>query len=542
MTIPRPRLGAPLWLAVGATLLFTLALGQTSLWEIDEAFYTQMAREMVQRGDPLTLHWNGQPWFGHPPLYIWLVALVGRIFGFSEFVARIWSALFGAAGVVVTYLWGRRIYDHRTGVLAGLILMTTLEFFVLSRLAVFDVPLVVFMLAALYMAVVAMEAPADRQRRHAYRWAFLWAGLATITKGPIGLALPALIIGVWWLVRGEWRRQAQAVPWDGFLLYGAVGLTWYVVEAVRQGLPFLRIVVGYYIFTRVFGAVDGQSGPWHYYAPVLLVGGFPWSAFLLPALVLLWRRQRQERYGQLLLLWIGITVVFYSSVGTKLPNYVLPVFPAAALATARLWTSALSAEDPLAGSLLRWGMLLLIVSVIGAAALVGQFGRSLHPQEYALLRPHVLTLGVLPAVGTGAAVALFLWRRAAALVALVLTMTVTLGTAVLVSLPQVEAFRPMKPVALLVRRQLDPGDRVVAVEVPHRVALLYYVGSPVSWTEGVAQTRRAICGSAGAFVVTSQPVYDHWLRAALGDTLLLLARQKDLLVFRTTQEVPCASP
>jgi len=88
----------PVLLGLAALLLFTVGLGQLSLRDTDEALYAVAAREVVERGDPLTLYVNGAPWFDKPPLHMWLVAATGWIFGFTEFTVRIWVALFGAAG------------------------------------------------------------------------------------------------------------------------------------------------------------------------------------------------------------------------------------------------------------------------------------------------------------------------------------------------------------------------------------------------------------------------------------------------------------
>lgn len=261
--LPAPGVRAPLLLAAVALLLFTTGLGRGSLWDQDEPRYTDIARQIAERGDPITLYHNGEPWFVHPPLFMWLVAATGALFGFSEFTARVWTALFGAAGVLMTFLLGRRLYGTRAGLVAGLIVMTTLEYFVLSRLAIFDVVLVTFMLGALSMVLVAEEAEAAARRR-ALRWAFVWAALATLTKGPIGLLLPAMVVGGWWLSRGVLLRRLRALPWEGVLLYAVIGLSWYVVEAARYGLPFLQRIVGYYMVGRFFGVVENQPGPWYY--------------------------------------------------------------------------------------------------------------------------------------------------------------------------------------------------------------------------------------------------------------------------------------
>ncbi|MDQ7850704.1 MAG: glycosyltransferase family 39 protein, partial [Armatimonadota bacterium] len=448
------------------------------------------------------------------------------------------------SGVLVTVLLARRFYDLRTGLLAGLILMTMLEYFLLSRMAVFDVPLVVFMLLALSMAVAAEQARSGPDRRSAYRWLFVWAGLGTLTKGPIALLLPGMALGIWWLVRGRLRERLRELPWEGLLLYGLIGLSWYGIETALHGRAFLRTAVGYYLFTRFFGVVENQPGPWYYYLPVLAAGAFPWSALLPSACVYHWRRARQKDSSLLLLLWMGTVLLFYSAAGTKLPNYILPLLPVAAVAVARLCAAALWEGDPRADGLLRWsGAVLLSVAGFLVVA-VAVLGARQSPAHYASLRLQ-LRLLALPVVG-GVAVAagLMAWRRhAPALAALVTTMAVTLGVLVFVVLPAAETLKPMKPLALVLGARIQPGDRIVAAGLSDRASLVFYSGHPVRWVAPrEAEARRALCGPGRAFLVLERGDYDRWARRAFAGELVPMASRGELLVLRTAQPLPCASP
>ena len=346
---------------------------------------SELDRQIVRRADPITLYWNGSPWFVHPPLGFWLSAATGALLGFSETTARLWSALFGAAGVLVTYLLGRRLYDHRTGILSGLILATSLEYVILARGAGLDMPLLAFMLAAFYMVVVAEAHTESAARRRAYRWAFVWAGLATLSKGPIGLLLPGLVIGAWWLLLGVGRQRLRTLPWDGLVIYAAVGLSWYAVEAVRHGMPFLRQVVGYYMFTRFFGVVENQPGPWYYYVPVLLVAAF----LLFPAALLApGRGDDPEAWHRILshavpvmaclalmapadgLQWIWRFAV-QGAGDTRWPLVVLVLLSVVCLAVPIWWVPALAGDQALV-----WCYLLLAVYVwIVAGAMAWRFYR-----------------------------------------------------------------------------------------------------------------------------------------------------------------------
>lgn len=541
LNVSRLRPPAPLLLGTAALLLFTVALGQMGLWDIDEVKYAAVAREIVRRGDPLTLYWNGEPWFDKPPLYMWLVAATGRLVGFTEWSVRLWVAVFGAVGVVATYLLGRLLYGVRTGVLAGLILMTTLEYFIVSRLAVLDAPLVAFMLLSLYMVLVAGEATGPAKRR-AYRWAFLWAALATLTKGPIGLLLPGLVIAVWWLLRGEGRRVRE-LPWEGMILFVVIGLGWYAVEAARHGLPFLRQMVGFHMVQRFFGVVDNQPGPWYYYVPVLLGGGLPWSAFLPSAVVFLARGAGRDRAALLLLLWIGLIFAFYSAAGTKLPNYILPVFPLAAIGVSRLWTAALDGEDPRARRLARGGIVALPLIMLLVAVGLVVAARPVYAVALQRLRTSLLLVAVAGAAGAVIGLALFVGGRPApALVALILGTVLAYGIVILLVQPGVEALRPMKPLALLLRAQASPGDHVVAVEKTLPPSIVYYAETPVALALTAEELRRELCASRRGFVVASRGLYDRWVQPTFAAYLAPLAEKGGIILLKQTGPVPCASP
>lgn len=501
-------LARPVAVAVAALLLFGYGLGTGSLWDQDEPRYFQVAREVLGSGDPFTLRYDGQPWFVHPPLFFWLQALAASVLGFTEVAARLWTAVSSAAAVGVTFLLAQGFYGRRTALLASAILATTLQVLVQARLAVFDPTLLAFMLATLYMALVAQSA----ERPGAYRWAGAWAGLATATKGPIGLLLPAMVLGALWTVRREWWRLRR-IPLAAVGLFVLVGLPWYVVETVRHGRAFLETAVGYYLVTRFVGVVENQPGPWWYYIPVLLVGSYPWTA-LIPSALALHLRRRAELPSQVILLWCGITVAFYSVAGTKLPNYVLPVYPLLAIGIARLWDQALAPSSREAGQLLRRAAFLLPVGPALLVAAIVAFGVVKFPAEMTALRPVMVgTLALMaagPLVGAGL---LLTGRVRAALASLVLTLALFVPVLVHATLPAVERFRPLPRIARAMRAAMAPGDALVLAG-PERPSLRFYADRAVVRVTDRAELARALCRLGRTFVVVPAEE-DAWVRDAL---------------------------
>lgn len=518
-----------------AALLFFVGLGRTTLFDQDEAKYTQVAREILETGDPITLHVNGEPWFVHPPLYMWLQAVTGRIFGFTEYTARVWSAVAGVAGVYATYLLGRLLFPTRAALLAAAVLPATFQYFAHSRLAVFDGMLVTFMLLAFYAFLRALY---DVSRAHAY-YAAVWAGLGTLTKGPIALLLPALVAAVYLIVR--WKRFRWRAPVLGpVAVYAALALPWYVIEWMRHGEPFVRTVIGYYTVNRFLGVVEGQSGPWWYYAAVFGVGAFPWTGFLLAMLPYHVRRFRTE--GSLLvLLWTVITVAFYSAAGTKLPNYVLPVYPWAALGIAALWHAALDGERE-ASVTIRAAFIGTAIALLVFAGEIVAFARVKYPAALAALQLHLITVAIVLGIWLAAAAACYALRRpAASFGLLVATMWVFGGTLVFQTLPMIDARRPIKQVAAAVRAQLSPGTQLVGYRISSYQTLLFYTNHRVHWVDDFQTLQRVACTQPKTIVVTEPEQVRDVARLHRGDAappITSVITTEDLVAVEVRQ-APC---
>lgn len=538
-----------LLVTVAALALFSYGLGAGTLWDQDEAKYTQVAVEMLQTGDPFTLRVNGEPWFVHPPLFMWLQAATGWAFGFTEFTARIWSAISGAAAVGVTFLLGRFLYDGTTATVAAAVLATTFQFFAQSRLAVFDPTLLAFMLASLYMFLVA----AASGSRAAQLWAWTWAGLATLTKGPIGLLLPGLVLGALALVgprraRPWWREISPLGP----VLYAVIGLHWYVIEAIRHGEPFLRTVVGYYLVGRFFGVVESQSGPWWFYVPVLLAGAFPWAGFL-PSAIIYHLRRRHEYPSRIILLWVAVVLVFYTAAGTKLPNYILPVYPLLAIAIGRLCADAQRRGSADAPRLLAWAFGLVLAGAAAFVAAIAVFVLDRHPAETAALRAPLLVIAGTFALGPLAGVGLALARRPGpALAALASTLVVAAPVLTHQTLPTVEAYRPIPRIAQRLRTQLGPRDGLAGIRMSTTASLIYYTGHRVIWVESPADLDRALCRYDRLFMVVPDREYRAWVASRLpprvrqqgadGPYRILLIENRDACVGAQPGEGPGWNP
>lgn len=332
--------GTPGLLALGllAGVLFFVRLDGTGLFDADEPAYAGAAREMRETGDWITPRFNGRLRFDKPVLFYWLIGLSYRGFGISEFAVRCWSALAGVALVLLVAGAGRRWFGERAGVGAGLALATCMLTALLARAAVTDMLLALCVTAAVLAALEALGGPTGRPGG----WvALCWAAmaLAVLVKGPIGLLIPALVLGGTALILGEGRLMLRRlVPWWGPVLFLSLALPWYALVLAANGGAFIDGFLVKHHLSRYTGVVSSHAGPLVYYFPVLLVGFFPWSAFVPRALwgaSLVARRRRAgtpaDRVVVACGVWAAAVFLFFSLAGTKLPSYLFPAFPALAL-------------------------------------------------------------------------------------------------------------------------------------------------------------------------------------------------------------------
>lgn len=322
-------------------LLFFYQLGAVPLFDLDEAIYGETAREMVETGNWITPQVNYSPSFEKPILLYWFMAASFTTFGLSEFSARLTSAVFGLALLVVTYGLNRRIAGPRAGLLAMLILASSLEMVVISHAALTDMLLVFFItvsLASFYMLYKTERAI----------WVvgiYLGAALAVMTKGPVGLVLPGLTIFLFIVTVGPWKKLFREIQlgW-GILIFCAVAVPWYAAMFRLHGAHFWKSFFLHHNIERFTSILGGHAGAPFYYMGILAIGFFPWVAVLpasvmsfLPGLNVSGRWKNIGRFPGnypfewFLVLWVAVVFIFFTFAGTKLPSYIAPAFPALAI-------------------------------------------------------------------------------------------------------------------------------------------------------------------------------------------------------------------
>lgn len=322
-------------------LLFFSANGQLLITDPVESNYALTAGEMLVSGDWLSPRIYGNYWYDKPWLFYGELLVSFRIFGETPFAARFFPAVFGTIGVLQTYWFAQKLYNRKTGFLSGLIMATTVEYFYLAKAVVTDMTLFVFMDGALMLFYVAKT----RQRPRLYYGAYLLAGLAILTKGPIGLVLPGLIILAYLLGNRDSHTLFHMKLCRGLLLSLSIAALWYGPMVQLHGSAFLEGFIGVHNILRATVSEHPRNNTWWYYFLIFLIGCFPWSL----SLPWLWKKygktlrirfrchtfwQSLDDRQRFLFLWVSVTWLFFECMATKYPTYTFPYLPPLAMGLA----------------------------------------------------------------------------------------------------------------------------------------------------------------------------------------------------------------
>jgi len=324
-----------------ATALLLSRLGTTPLVGPDEPRYARVAVEMHRSANKITPTLQGRPWMEKPVLYYWLAGASFSLLGETEAAARLPSVAAGLLLVGVTVLLGARLYGTVAGLHAGFILATAALPFVYGKAATMDMLLASTVSAAVGLLALGLLGNAGSLAIPA---AYVFMGLATLAKGPIGFLLPGLVVAGYAIATRDARMITRVLSPIGIALFLAVAAPWYVLVYREQGQAFVDEFFLNHNLQRFTSTIHHHPGPPWYYVPVLVAGFFPWSGFLLPALGGL--APRRSRPDLFVLLWLLLPLLFFSTAGSKLPGYILPCLPPLALLMGRAAARLVENEEP----------------------------------------------------------------------------------------------------------------------------------------------------------------------------------------------------
>ncbi|TFW33570.1 glycosyltransferase family 39 protein [Massilia horti] len=501
-----------LWsLAIAFIIASLFVLGVRTLVPPDEGRYAEMAREMFVTGDWITTRLNGIKYFEKPPLQTWMNALSFAAFGLGEWQARLWTGLSGILGVLFTGYAGARVFGQRVGFYAALVLGSCFYWVACSQINSLDMSLSAMMTVALCALLIAQRDDATASERR--NWMLVcWAGmaLAMLAKGLIGLVLPGGVLVLYTLLARDWKIWTRLHLGKGLLLFAVIAAPWFVLVGLKNPeQPHFFFIHEH--FDRFLLKEHHREAAWWTFFALVAAGIVPWIGVLFQSLVLGAKREAGTfRPRLLLLIWVVFITLFFTKSSSKLPGYILPVFPALALLVANyLELGTRRGRMVTAGLTMLLGVLLLALVPYAP-------GLAKHAAEgalYAAYQPWVLAAGFVALVG-GALALLYARQMQRDLMVVTLALAGFFTTQLMLAgfepIGQVRAGANLLPA---IQKEVTPATKIYSVD-HYDQSLTFYLQRPVTlvdyWDEftfGLQQQPQLSIPTMGAFL-------EQWQREA----------------------------
>jgi len=517
-------------------VLFGFKLGARALWSPDEGHYSEIAREMVVSGDYLIPRLAGIKFLEKPPLFFWLESAAIRLFGINEWSLRLWPATFAVVGCLAVYFAARKIFGRRTGLISSAVLITSGLWYVMGHLINLDMAVSALLSCALLAFLLGSRETPGYRRRLAMWAFFVFSALATLTKGLIGIVIPGLVIGTWILLLSEWGILKTMYFPSGVALFLLIVAPWYLL--VSQTNPEYSSF--YFIhehFQRYLTKPDGPfQQPWAL-IPVLLLGLFPWTVFLVQAVIhslrFPWRQRHRHKELMFLILWAGWVFLFFSGSSYKQIPYILPMFPPLAILIGRYFAAGWDTHHLSGVRSGSWILLaaILILVVTGLTAPQHYLERysnwpnlevpineativSTQQKEYRDLSGLTAYIYVQTGILVVAAVAALLLGKRQAFRWGFVFLTLAWALFLVVSnssLSRLDDRRSVKTLSTVLKSQLHPADEVASYHAYYQDLPVYLDRSvTVAGWKGDLQFGVRVDEHSGGWMVDDATFWEHW--------------------------------
>jgi 4-amino-4-deoxy-L-arabinose transferase-like glycosyltransferase len=468
-------------LAFGGVLFF-YNLGGWDLWNPDEPRYAQIGKEMLQGEGWIIPHLNSEVYLDKPPLFFWLMAATGTIIGgMTESAARFPAALFALLTLPLLFFLGKRLFSEKGGFFAALILATNVEFLWLARRACLDTTLTFFTTAAITCLYIGFYQ--QRGRWVLYLFAYLAMALGVLTKLQIGVIVPVLVVGGYFLVRREFGFFKDPAHIPGMALFVALIGGWLALAYLSGGQEYLWGLLYKKTASTFFGTAS-HDRPLYYYLMNFPGNFVPWIIFFPSALIYGLSAQGRKKEFIFVLLWFAVLLVFFSIAKAKRELYLLPLYPATALMVGNLL-----AELPLGAEgaqrrittiplmVLIIALILTAISLPIVAALKGSFYLE-HPWEIG---------SVTALIAGGGACLSFLayhYRRRDLPFYIIVTTIFALSLYGATRIfPEINRYKSARPLSQAIVSAMRPGDQLGIYQL-EGANFIYYTGyNQMRWLE-----------------------------------------------------------
>lgn len=452
-------------LAIG-TFVLGFRLGDRSFRNPDEGRYAEIARTMAESGDWLEPTLYGVDYLSKPPLFYWLVSGSFKVFGYTEFAARLVPAAFALLGVAAAFAFAVRVFEPRAAFFGSLVLATNVWYVQVGRYLLIDAVFTFFVSAALFAFYLGV-----RERRPVfYHAGYVFVALSFLTKGVAGPVLVGVAALVYLAASrhsfgGAARAFFEAKLPAGALIFSALVLPWFVAISLREP-EFLRRFFVHEHFKRFISPEFEHQESWYYYAAIMAAVLMPWTLFAGQIARSFSAGDAARRDAKLFLLAAAVAPVFFYSLSkTKLPTYILPSLPFCALLIGEGWAevredSAISRQ----GSFFLTALLCAaaLVFVPFAPELLARFARRMQPS----ILPYARAFALVGAAGTAVTLFFMARRRASRVFFTFIATLIGISTAVAFAMERSNTDYTTRPFAEVLRPKLAPGDLVFIYDQP----------------------------------------------------------------------------
>ncbi len=305
-------------------VLFFLGNQLIPVTDPTECCYTLTAKEMLEAGDYFSPRIYGDYWYDKPIFFYWELIFAYKIFGVNEFASRFFPAIFSTLGIFLTYFFATKIYNRRTGFFSAIILATSLEYWYIAHAIITDATLFCCISITLMTFFIAYR---DKNFK-LYYIAYIFSGIAILTKGPIGFFLPGLIILIFLAVQKDLKHLLKMNLPKGLAITFLIAAIWYLPMYFLHGQIFLENFLGVHNFLRATVPEHPETNVFYYYTAIFLLGFLPYN---LPVLFGLGKKFLREKNfpaldmrKKFLLIWAATVFVVFQSFATKYITYTFP--------------------------------------------------------------------------------------------------------------------------------------------------------------------------------------------------------------------------
>jgi 4-amino-4-deoxy-L-arabinose transferase-like glycosyltransferase len=482
----------------------------------DEGRYAEIPREMAASGDWITPRLNGIKYFEKPALQYWITAAAYSIFGVHHWTARAWPALSGFFGVLFIGYVGLRLGGPLLGLYSAAVLGGSAWYVLNAHILTLDAGVTFWMSVGLGSLFIAQRDDATPREERGWMLA-AWAALAlaVLSKGLIGVVLPGAALVIYTLFRRDWSLWRRLHLIGGLLLFLAIAAPWFVAVSLRNG-EFFDFFFIHEHFGRFLTNEARREGAWWYFIPIFLAGILPWLTVFVWTARRMWTDAPVGRNGfswqRFALVWSAFIFVFFSASGSKLPSYILPMFPALALTLG--WQLTVLPQTTLARLTLPLVAIMGVIALIALVAyatLAARFADSRQPLE-PLLEYGVWLKTACVVAFAGGALGLF-YLRSGKRTAAVLSVSLTALLAAMLVLTGHDTLAEVRSTGPIIAR-IVAANGPLRADVPfytvrmYDQTLPYYLGRTVTQVEHYDELAMGIASEPDKAIATEA----EWLR------------------------------